>query len=210
MNLQKLVHNLIPQNVYITTPKFVNSEILMINFRRLALVSGIAVLSAVAVTPKAQAQSANIDFTSNVPATCSINSTTNGIFALNTPNYLDASSTLGTPGNINVSCTNGTTFTITSIADNGSTLSGGTYASNIDNTTAKIRDGGTEILRGDVSPNGSYTGAPTTVAINTPSAVQSGPITNKNYTVEMYIARPSAPLLTGTYKVRVGITLTPQ
>ncbi|XVE09326.1 MAG: hypothetical protein HCA05_09750 [Dolichospermum sp. DET68] len=58
--------------------------------RRLALVAGVATLSAVAFSPKAQAQTTNVDFTGSIPATCTINSTTNGTLALKSPSALVA------------------------------------------------------------------------------------------------------------------------
>jgi type 1 fimbria pilin len=62
----------------------------MKNIRRLALVAGVATLSAVAFSPKAQAQTTNVDFTGSIPATCTINSTTNGTLALKSPSALVA------------------------------------------------------------------------------------------------------------------------
>ena len=95
----------------------------MKNIRRLALVAGVATLSAVAFSPKAQAQTTNVDFTGSIPATCTINSTTNGTLALKSPSALVAwgggNQAAGTPGSINVSCNAGTTFTINSITNNG-------------------------------------------------------------------------------------------
>lgn len=186
----------------------------MINFRRLALVSGMAVLSAVAFTPKAQAQSTTVDFTGSIPATCTINSTTAGTLALNNLRELKAtvSPLVGTPGNINVTCNGGTTFTITSIANNGSSLPSSSYAAAIDNTTANIIDGTTLVLRGDVSPNNNAATDAGAKPINVASPVQPGPITNKDYKVELYIANYATnPVLPpGSYNVQVGITLTPQ
>jgi len=50
----------------------------MKNLRRLALVSSIAALGAVAFNPKAQAENADVTFSGNVPFTCSFSSTTAG------------------------------------------------------------------------------------------------------------------------------------
>ncbi|MTJ53533.1 hypothetical protein FJR38_13215 [Anabaena sp. UHCC 0253] len=47
--------------------------------RRLALVAGVATLSAVAFSPKAQALDENVDFSGNIPTICNFNSTQNGL-----------------------------------------------------------------------------------------------------------------------------------
>ncbi|MCC5628163.1 hypothetical protein LC613_08530 [Nostoc sphaeroides CHAB 2801] len=178
--------------------------------RRIALISSLAVLSAVAFTPKAQAQNADVDFTGTVPATCTINSTTNGTLALVNARNLLADATNGTPANLNVSCNAGTTFTITSVANNGTALSGSaTYAANIAGVFTSVRDGATTVANGNVSPNGlaSIAGNPPGVA----GALQVGPITNKNYAVDMSVFNiGSTALPIGNYNVRVNVALTPQ
>ncbi|MDD1413650.1 hypothetical protein MEN41_02940 [Dolichospermum sp. ST_con] len=50
----------------------------MKNLRRLALVSSIAALGAVAFNPKAQAETADVTFSGNIPMSCSFSSTTGG------------------------------------------------------------------------------------------------------------------------------------
>jgi type 1 fimbria pilin len=50
----------------------------MKNLRRLALVSSIAALGAVAFNPTAQAGTADVTFSGNIPFTCSFSSTTSG------------------------------------------------------------------------------------------------------------------------------------
>ena len=53
----------------------------MKNLRRLALVSSIAALGAVAFNPKAQAETADVTFSGNIPMSCSFSSTTAGTLA---------------------------------------------------------------------------------------------------------------------------------
>ena len=55
----------------------------MKNLRRLALVSSIAALGAVAFNPKAQAETADVTFSGNIPFACSFSSTTGGTLAAN-------------------------------------------------------------------------------------------------------------------------------
>ena len=179
----------------------------MKNLRRLALVGGIAALSAVAFSPKAQAQTANVDFNGSVGDACIINSVTNGTLVQNTPQVMLATDVAGTLGNINVTCLNGTTFTITGITNNGSILTNGTYANGVSYVYADIRDGATVVARGDVSPDGTNV---TPFPFGTAGSVQSSPITNKNYSVRMELSKNGTPLSSGLYKVRVGVALTPQ
>ena len=181
----------------------------MKNLRRLALVTGVAALSAVAFSPKAQAQTTNVDFSGTVPATCAINSTTTGTLNYFNTKTLLADSMNGTRGTINVTCNNGTTFTITGITNNGSVITGGTYAANIDAITATISDGNTFWFESAVSPNSSVS-IPSTAVINVPSPAQTGPITGKNYNVGLVVTNTTNPLKLGTYNVRVAVSLTPQ
>lgn len=178
------------------------------NLRRLALVSGFAVLSALAFSPKAQAQNANVDFSGEIGPACIINSTENGRLEKNL-----SGTSLNTilPGNINVSCTDGTTFTITSITDNGTVLSTGTYTENIDFITARVLDGGIPVVNGDLSPNG--VGSNFIInPIGTVSELQLGPITDKDYAVELAVTNTFSgiALNSGYYKIRVNVALAPQ
>ncbi|MTJ12173.1 hypothetical protein FJR11_06100 [Anabaena sp. UHCC 0187] len=191
----------------------------MKNLRRLALVAGVAALSAIAFSPKAQAQTANVDFSGSIGPACIINSVTNGTLVPVGTQILAANSAFGTPGNINVTCTNGTTFTITGITDNGSSLTTGTYATGISLIAAQILDvgaGGTDPLGNpmdltvaiaQVSPDGNNgIGFPVGVA----GPLQAAAITNKNYPVNLNLTKNGVNLSSGFYKVRVGVALTPQ
>jgi hypothetical protein len=180
----------------------------MKNFRRLALVAGVATLSAVAFSPKAQAQTANVDFNGSIGSACIINSVSNGTLANVDSKTLEATSLNGTPGSINVTCTNGTTFTVTDITDNGSSLTTGTYATGINSIVADVKDGNLGITGATISPDGVNRpqNRPTGVA----SILQAGPITNKDYSVVLTIRNISTDLSSGFYKVRVAVALTPQ
>lgn len=172
--------------------------------RRLALVAGIA-LSAVAFSPKAQAQTANVNFAGTISPTCSVNGTpTNGTLALEDTSNLATN----TPGIINVTCSGSTTFTITAISDNGTTLSSGDYSDAIDSINATIRDVSTEdiVAQGGVSPSNLVS---ITYPINVPGDAQTGPITGKNYEVSLLVSR-EGQLPIGTYGIRVSVSLTPQ
>ena len=177
--------------------------------RRLTLVSGLVVLSAVALAPKAQAQNANVDFSGTIAKTCTINSFTNGTLALKDARTILADSTTGTPGKLNVSCNAGTTFTVTSVANNGSTLSSGTFATAVDGAFTTVRDGATTVAQGQVSPTGN---AAITAAPGTPGAVQAGPINAKDYSVDLSVFKvgTTSVLPPGTYNVRVNVALAPQ
>ena len=84
--------------------------------RRLALVSGLAVLSAVAFASQAGAQPVqqDVDFNGNITATCTFTNTQNGTLAATAANnpWLEASSgttigSTGTGGETTVNCTSG-------------------------------------------------------------------------------------------------------
>jgi type 1 fimbria pilin len=168
----------------------------MKNLRRLALVGGIAALSAVAFSPKAQAQTTNVDFTGSIPATCTINSTTPGTLALNAPYQFVAFAVSGpgTPGRINVSCSAGTTFTINSIANNGTPAA---IFSNLSSNAAISDPSGVLIA--------NYATGTTT------SPLQAGPIANKTYEVGVQLTNNgNTALPVGNYGLRVNISLAPQ
>jgi hypothetical protein len=178
----------------------------MKNFRRLALVAGVAALSAVAFSPKAQAQDSNVDFTANVPATCAINSVTNGTLARVSDGqyvadgYSPANTNgTGTAGIINVTCNAGTKFTVTSVTDNGGSINFSTTATSTSASKGvTIRDAatGTEVSATTVGSAGSAITAP---------------ITAKNYAVQLNLFKGGGqPLPVGTYNVRAVITLSPQ
>jgi len=178
----------------------------MKNFRRLALVAGVAALSAVAFSPKAQAQTANVDFEGAIGPACIINSVTNGILGPVNSGTLAAGIGAGTPGKINVTCTNGTTFTITSINNNGSVLTNGTYNTGVSLVTAQIEDGPNFVVSAEVSPDGAFSMQNIGVA----GPIQNGVIDGKDYELKLNLFRTLVPLSSGFYKVRVGVALTPQ
>jgi hypothetical protein len=87
--------------------------------RRLAVVSGVAVLSAVAFAPKAGAQTVDINFGGNLPSICTFSATaagTLGQFSSTVP-YVEASNgttigSIGTAGSTTVNCSNGGQVTV--------------------------------------------------------------------------------------------------
>ncbi len=178
------------------------------NFRRLALVSGFVLISAVAFNSKAQAQNANVDFAGTISPAVTIDSNGNG----GNPSNVDVVS-----NNVNNNLTrlsetwrltsnSSLIFTITSIADNGTILSGSQTYSNLDFVGAEIKDGTNLVVQSDTSPSGK---SPIVYPLNTPSEVQAPPGT-KDYNVVLTIANTNRLLPAGTYKVRVGVNLTPQ
>jgi len=178
----------------------------MKNLRRLALVCGIAALSAVAFSPKAQAQTANVDFTGQVPATCTINSVTPGVLNYGGTTALGADNSQGTRGLINVTCNAGTTFAIANIANNGTPAA---IHNLVDGANAEVNDSfnGTTPARGSIAFTSNYTA---TLPLSTPGALQTGPITNKDYGVHLSVFRASGNLPVGNYQYRVSVVLAPQ
>ncbi|MTJ10168.1 hypothetical protein [Anabaena sp. UHCC 0204] len=185
----------------------------MKNLRRLALVAGIA-LSAVAFSPKAQAQTADIDFNGTVPSNCTINFGTGGTLAASptVPERAILSEDIaGVPGNINVTCGGGVVFTVASVTDTGTSLTSGSYATNVDGVFAKVVDTATNtnVAYGEVSPSGRA------ALLNNPPGVpgplQAGPIVNKNYGVWLSLFNIAGRTLSpGNYSVRVSVSLAPQ
>jgi hypothetical protein len=175
----------------------------MKNLRRVALVAGIA-LSAVAFSPKAQAQTADVDFTGNVPATCTVNSVTPGTLALvsqsgGTNNVLRTN--VGSEGKINVSCNAGTTFTINSITNNGTDSA--IFSNIVSNQTTQQG-----LFVSIANPSGNAIA--NSVSTNT-SPVQPGPIVNQDYDVYLTLINPgNASLPVGNYGFRVNVSLAPQ
>jgi len=174
------------------------------NFRRLALVSGFVLISAVAFTPKVQAQNANVDFAGTISPAVTIDNSGNGVNPSNVDfvsnNLIRLSETLRLTSNSSL------IFTITSIADNGTILSSSQTYSNIDFVGAKIKDGTNLVVQSDTSPSGN---SPIVYPLGTPSEVEAPPGT-KDYNVVLTIANTNRLLPTGTYKVRVSVNLTPQ
>lgn len=66
---------------YFADLTFTLTAYLMKNLRRLALITGIAALGAVAFNPKAQAETKDVTFSATVNKLCSFSSTTNGTLA---------------------------------------------------------------------------------------------------------------------------------
>jgi hypothetical protein len=145
---------------------------------------------------------------SSLPAygqTCVVNSVSNGVLTVSTPFQLLANNTVGTPGNINITCSAGTTFTIISVINNGTPSA---INNAVDGVFAAIRSGTNIIVTGEVSPSASINPSnPPGIA----SVIQTAPITNKDYAIDLSIFRnPPQFLPAGTYTYRINILLTPQ
>ncbi len=87
--------------------------------RRLAVVSGLAVLSAVAFAPKAGAQTVDINFSGTVTGTCAFSGTTAGALGQNSPNSwvegaggIPGMSTAFSAATTTVNCTSGGTVSV--------------------------------------------------------------------------------------------------
>jgi hypothetical protein len=179
----------------------------IINFRRLALVSGFAVLGAVAFTSKGQAQNANVDFTGTVSSTVTIVTIDNS-GSEDTPSKVDliTNNQIRLSETLRLTSNSSLIFRITSITDGGTMLPGSQTYSNIDFVRAEIKDGANLVVQSDTSPNGN---SPIVYPLGTPSEVQAPPGT-KDYNVVLTIANTNRVLPTGTYKVRISINLAAQ
>ncbi len=178
----------------------------MINLRRLALVASIATMGSVALSSQVQAQTADVNFSGTMPATCLVNSTTAGTLTniINgTLNPLKLET--DTVGNISVSCNAGVKFAVTGIEDNGSTFTTKTF-NDIDLITAEVEDSNTaNVATGNISPSAG------TTSLNTPGALQESPITDNNYGVKLSLrGNGDNTLPVGIYRIRVKVALTPQ
>lgn len=180
----------------------------MINLGRLTLLTSIAALSSIALNSPAQAQTANanVDFFGEIPASCSVNEITGGtltniINSTLNPLRLETD----TVGNINVSCNAGVKFAVTGIEDNGSTFTTKTF-NDIDVITAEVEDSSnTNVATGSISPSAG------TTDLNTPGALQTGPITANDYGVKLTLqGNGDNTLPVGTYRIRVKVNLTPE
>jgi hypothetical protein len=177
----------------------------MKNLRRLALVSSIAALSAVAFNPKAQAEPAtqDINFAGSVPAVCTFSNTTAG-------SLVSANGRLkGTGGLANVA---GGTYGTTSVVCNGGaalsvaapvqvTAPAGFTAVNTQTIVYDWNYG--EWLRtvptsGDVMFNG-LNSDPLTLGANQP----------RSYGVGMVVVPTNDIVLPGSYSYNVTLTATP-
>jgi hypothetical protein len=137
--------------------------------------------------------------------TCTVNSFSNGTLSVATQSELLSNETVGQPGKINLTCSAGTTFTITAITNNG-TLP--VIHDLVDGVFAAIRNGSNTIIRAEISPSGKV---PLNNPLNIVSSIQTGPVTNQDYFIDLSIFKnPPQWLPAGTYSYRVNILLTPQ
>ena len=61
-------------------------------------------------------------------------------------------------------------------------------------------------MDGRVSPDGTTAVAP----LGTAGAIQTAPVTNKDYSVQMAFSKNVGNLSSGFYKVRIAVALAPQ
>ena len=178
----------------------------MINLRRLALVASIATMGSVALSSQVQAQTADVDFTGTMPATCLVNSTEGGTLTNIINGTLDPLRLeTNTPGNINITCNAGVIFAVAGIADNTSTFTTKEF-NNIDIITAKVQDSSSnEVATGSISPSAG------TSNLNTPGSPQTGLINGNDYRVKLSLqGNDDNTLPVGDYKLRVTVSLTPR
>ncbi|MDB9476374.1 hypothetical protein [Dolichospermum circinale] len=176
------------------------------NLGRLTLVTTIAAFSSIALNSQAQAQTADVDFFGVIPATCAVNSTTAGTLT----NIIDGTLNplrleTDTVGNINVTCNTGIKFAVIAIENNGSEFTTKEF-SDIDVITAKVEDSNnTQIATGNISPSAGTTN------LNTPGALQAGPITANDYGVKLSLqGNGDNTLPVGIYRIRVKFDLLPE
>ncbi|MFM6221793.1 MAG: hypothetical protein ACKPJH_02150 [Dolichospermum sp.] len=179
----------------------------MMNLGRLTLLTTVAAFSSIALNSQVQAQTANVDFFGVIPATCAVNSTTAGTLT----NIIDGTLNpqrleTDTVGNINVSCNGGVKFAVTGIENNGSAFTTKTF-NDIDVITAQVEDSSnTQVATGSISPSGA--GAEN---LNTPGALQTGPITANDYGVKLTLqGNGENTLPVGVYRLRVKVNLSPE
>ncbi|TAE60148.1 MAG: hypothetical protein EAZ87_06960 [Nostocales cyanobacterium] len=129
----------------------------------------------------------------------------NGSLTLSNPSQLVANEQVGIPGNLNITCSAGTTFTITNVINNGTAS---TINNAVDGVFASIRKGTNIIVRGEISPSGNINPAHPP---GTSSLVQTAPIIDQDYAIDLSVFRTAPQLLpAGSYVYRVNILLTPQ
>lgn len=169
--------------------------------RRLALVSGLAVLSAVACAPKAGAEPVEevVPFSGTVEATCTFSNTTAGILQQNPsyPEYIFGGydSFGGSRGETTVNCTSGGNITVSKpevkAAPNGFTPS--YEMAEVRAKNGYIQNGGTS------NQNNQYTASPIDIEANTDVALSVG----------MYAHNQAGILPAGEYNYEVTLTATP-
>ncbi len=163
--------------------------------RRLSIISGLVVLSAFALTGKANAQSVDVNFSGIVPNTCTITKVSNGTLSLVNPNLLDANANRG---QVLVNCAGSGAVTISNpvatstVAANYAGLSGTQTVAELWSSAT----GGTYLADSQgMFGNTSYTAA------------------SNNQNVPLYVnvfSRNSAiPLPTGTYAFKTTVTVNP-
>lgn len=174
--------------------------------RRLAVVSGLAVLSAVAFAPKAGAQTVDINFNGTIPGTCAFTSTTPGTLAQYTPtsSFVEASNstgvgTVGTAGTTIVNCTSPGQITV------GLPVKIAAPSTFTDTTKhAVVYD---SVANANTSTSAG-TAVWTTGLLTTPLAIPAN--TSRTLRVGMLVGVPgnTAGVPTGTYNYKVTVTAT--
>ena len=177
--------------------------------RRLALVSGLAVLSAVAFASQAGAQAVpqDVQFGGNITGTCTFTGTTAGTLVA-TPNnpWVEASTgttigTIGTAGQTTVNCTSGGAL---SVAAPVRVAAPATFVDTIKQAVVYDATANAFTSAGAPFDNGGWLKSTTalTIPANTNRVLRVGMITGLNT-----VGTGAVP--TGTYTYRVTLTATP-
>jgi hypothetical protein len=179
----------------------------MMNFRRIALVSGLAVLSAVAFAPKAGAVPTNqdVNFDATITGVCTFTGTTPGTLVQDSPinSWLEASNgtligTIGTTGETTVKCTSGGQLSVAApvkVSAPPSFTSSVNHAVVYDSTAGAYTSAGTALNPGWVKSTTALT-----IPLNTDRILKVGMLTGEN----LQNGLPS-----GYYNYTVTLTATP-
>lgn len=175
----------------------------MINLRRLALVSGVAVISIVAFSVKVQADTtANVEFSGTVEKLCTVlDITPLSMSVVNTHQ-------INSRGTLTVSCNTGVKLTIASIGENGSDLTNGNFHEDISFVKAEVLNGPVTVVEAETSPNQTRNNWIQN-QVGTASTEQTSP-NNVKYDVVLRMASEDKNLALGYYNIRIALTLAPQ
>lgn len=178
------------------------------NLRRLALVGGVAALSAVAFSPKAQAQTAEVDFNGTIPTTCTFTGTTSGSLASSpSKDWVEASNgsvsgfNLGTAGATSLTCNASASVSISAPVK----VSAPDNFSDADRQALLYDPAGNSVITSNfIGDSNLWPSYPTT-----PGTINSS--TTYNFKIAMNAGDIGADgnVVPGTYSYKVTVTATP-